>query len=304
MFIELNNDISLNEHNSILLQTQLNMQNFAKLNKTQLIEKCKTIGIKTKSNMKKDDLVKLLSSNFESLKIKDESQTNNIQPETTLTQTLELIQNVSENPVGEVSQVQLVDSQPNDDQSFSIDSYFKALGIKINIILARPQKQSLTYDILDIEQDKTKKLIVLEEKQKQMKIGDIWQEAIGSYKGFINLGTGHESGLDIKSENRKLIIELKNRTNTDNASSKKANRDKLAKFKKANPEFECIYANINADTETETMNTETRIIEHNGEQIKEMVGMTFLRFIFGDNTERVIEFIKEKKRIHYSQRNI
>lgn len=104
------NDISLNEHNSVLLQNQLNMQNFAKLNKIQLIEKCKTFGIKPKSNMKKDDLVKLLSSNFESLKIKDEPQTNNIQLEKPLAQTLELIQNVSENPVGEVSQVQLVDS--------------------------------------------------------------------------------------------------------------------------------------------------------------------------------------------------
>lgn len=303
MFIELYNDILLNDHNFILLQNQLNMQNFAKLNKIQLIEKCKTFGIKPKSNMKKDDLVKLLSSNFESLKIKDEPQTNNIQPEKPLAQTLELIQNVSENPVGEVSQVNSVDSQANDDQSFSIDSYFKALGIKINIILARPQKQSLSYDILDIDQDKNKKLIVLEEKQKQMKMGEIWQEAIGSYDGFINLETGHETGLDIKSDARKLIIELKNRTNTDNASSKKTNRDKLTKFKKANPEFECIYANINADTETETMNTETRIIEHNGEQIKEMVGMTFLRFIFGENTTRVIEFIKEKKRIHFLQRN-
>lgn len=31
------------------------------------------------------------------------------------------------------------------------------------------------------------KLIVLKEKHKQMKIGEIWEEAIGNYDGFIKL---------------------------------------------------------------------------------------------------------------------
>ena len=53
----------------------------------------------------------------------------------------------------------------------------------------------------------------------------------------------------IKDHTKKIAIELKNRTNTDNASSKKSNLDKLANFKKNNPEYICIYANINADTE-------------------------------------------------------
>ena len=39
----------------------------------------------------------------------------------------------------------------------------------------------------------------LKEKQRQMKIGEIWQEVIGNYKDFINLGIGHETGLDILS---------------------------------------------------------------------------------------------------------
>ena len=81
-----------------------------------------------------------------------------------------------------------------------------------------------------------------------MKIGEIWQEVLGNYEGYTNLKSGHESGLDIISHNKKIAIELKNRTNTDNSSSKKSNFDKLANFKKKNPEYTCIYANINSDT--------------------------------------------------------
>jgi len=72
----------------------------------------------------------------------------------------------------------------------------------------------------------------LKEKQRQMKIGEIWQEVLGNYNGCINLKIGHETGLDIISHTRKFAIELKNRTNTDNSSSKKSNLDKLAIFKK------------------------------------------------------------------------
>jgi hypothetical protein len=77
-----------------------------------------------------------------------------------------------------------------------------------------------------------------------MKIGEIWQEVLGNYQGYTNLKVGHETGLDILSDSKKVIIELKNRTNTDNSSSKKSNLDKLAKFKKNNPEYTCIYERI------------------------------------------------------------
>ena len=110
--------------------------------------------------------------------------------------------------------------------------------------------------------------------------------------------------LDIKSDSKKIIIELKNRTNTDNASSRKANLDKLAKFKKENPDYDCIYANINANTEFETMNTGTRTEIHNGQEIKHMVGMNFLQFIFNDNTDTVINFIKQKKQAYYSEQQL
>ena len=175
---------------------------------------------------------------------------------------------------------------------FSLEEYFKNVELIIKIILLRPEKENLTFDILDTPKSKKNKLLVLKEKQRQMKIGEIWQEVIGNYKDLINLGIGHETGLDILSNTRKLAIELKNRTNTDNASSKKSNLDKLSKFKKENPEYTCIYANINADTDKKTLEGSNKKIIHNGVEIEHQVGYQFLTFIFGENTEEIIKFVK------------
>ena len=132
---------------------------------------------------------------------------------------------------------------------FCLSTYCELIDSSIHNILLRPENDILTYDILDTEKSKTNKLLALKEKQRQMKVGEIWQEVLGNYNGCVNLKIGHETGLDILSHTKKFAIELKNRTNTDNASSKKSNLDKLAKFKKHNPDYVCIYANINADTE-------------------------------------------------------
>jgi hypothetical protein len=125
-----------------------------------------------------------------------------------------------------------------------------------------------------------------------MKIGEIWQVVLGSYKGCINLNIGHETGLDIISHSRKFAIELKNRTNTDNASSKKSNFDKLVKFKKENPDYSCIYANINDDTEEKTMKGAVKNITCSGVIIEHRIGYTFLKFVLGDDTDIILKFIK------------
>jgi hypothetical protein len=133
---------------------------------------------------------------------------------------------------------------------------------------------------------------VLKEKQRQMKIGEIWQEVLGNYDGSVNLKTGHETGLDILSHTKKFIIELKNRTNTDNASSKKSNLDKLAKFKKNNPEYLCIYANINDDNEKKTLHGSIKKIIYDGVEIEHYIGYEFLKFVFGNDTDLIISFVK------------
>ena len=178
------------------------------------------------------------------------------------------------------------------DITFNREQYFTKLEESVKGILQRPTKDVLAYDILDTEKSKVDNLVALKVKQLRMKNGEIWQEAIGSYKDSINLKNGHVTGLDILSEKRKFIAELKNRTNTDNASSKKTNFDKLAKFKTEHPEYTCIYANINDDTEEKSSQTTVKKFQHNGVELEQHIGYQFLTYIFGDDTNAVVEFLK------------
>ena len=179
------------------------------------------------------------------------------------------------------------------EEIFDFDSYLQIIKDKNFTILSRTDNDEFTYDILDTEKTKRNKLLALKEKQRQMKIGNIWQEVLGNYDTFVDLGIGHETGLDIMSHKRKIAIELKNRTNTDNASSRKSNLDKLAKFKKEHPDYTCVYGNVNGDTEKKTLNGSIKNIMHNDVEIKQYIGMELFKLILGDNTNVVIEFMKK-----------
>lgn len=185
-----------------------------------------------------------------------------------------------------------IDIQITNECEFNLDKYLVLIDSIIYNILLRPTHDTLTYDILDTDKSIKNKLMSLKEKQRQMKVGEIWQEVLGNYDGFINLKVGHETGLDILSHTKKIAIELKNRTNTDNASSKKSNLDKLANFKKNNPDYICIYANINADTEEKTLTGSIRKILHNGQELEHQVGYAFLQFMLTDDTDTIIQFVK------------
>lgn len=179
-------------------------------------------------------------------------------------------------------------------ENFDMNNYFRSIENRISKEFSKIKNITPTYDILDTEKTKENKLISLKEKQRQMIIGNLWQELLGDYNGNTNLGTGkHSSGLDIISHNKKYAIELKNRTNTDNSSSKKANLDKLAKFKMENPEFRCIYANINEDTENKTLIGSHKVFQYDGVELEKYTGRPFIEFILGDDTDIVINFVKE-----------
>lgn len=174
-----------------------------------------------------------------------------------------------------------------------METYLELIEKKIKTILNRPEKNDLTFDLLDTDKSMKNKMVILKEKQKSMKIGEIWQEVIGNYEGFTNLKIGHVSGLDIISTTNKIAIELKNRTNTDNHSSKKTNFDKLAKFKKENPEYLCIYATINADNKKKTVEGAIIKIIYNNEEIYQYTGYKFLKLIFEDNIEIILNFMRD-----------
>lgn len=183
----------------------------------------------------------------------------------------------------------------SENESFTLQNYFTKMDRIICNILSRPKKQKLTYDLLDSENRSDNRAgIILNEKQRQMKIGEIWQEAIGNWEGFMNLKSGHYSGLDVLSEKKKIIIEIKNRTNTDNASSRKTKFDQLAKFKREHPDYTCIYACINANTNKKTLDGKKKMIQHDDVEIEYQVGYTFLNVVFGEHTQNVVNFIREK----------
>jgi hypothetical protein len=124
-------------------------------------------------------------------------------------------------------------------------------------------------------------------KQLQMKVGNIWQIAIGNYIDFRDLGVGHHTGLDVKNKNRKIIMELKNRYNTDNASAKKSNFDKLAKYKRDHSDFECIYAIMN-DRKPKGQH---KTFEHNGVELVYFSGMCLLEHVFGEETNAILNIL-------------
>jgi hypothetical protein len=166
---------------------------------------------------------------------------------------------------------------------FNIDEYLININKKINELFAKSKyNEDILQDrLLDCYIKKNEDVIKKSKKLKQlqMNIGKIWQIIIGNYDKFIDLGEGHETGLDVKSDELMIIMEIKNRYNTDNASAKKSNFNKLTKFKNNNPEYKCIYAIINDKTE---IGKEEKII-YNECEIIYLSGDKLLNFIFGNN---------------------
>ena len=69
----------------------------------------------------------------------------------------------------------------------------------------------------------------------------------------------------------------------------------MAKFKKNNPDYKCIYANINTNNEKKTLKGSIKKIIHNGVEIEIYIGYIFLTFILGDDTELIIQLINIHK---------
>lgn len=177
-----------------------------------------------------------------------------------------------------------------------LDSYFFLVEKKIQDIFSRPTKNLVQKDIFFLEEERIFLEKSLALKQYQMKYGEVWQIVLGNYFKFQNLGSGHPSGLDILSTERKLILELKNSWNTDNASSRNFNFQKLINFKKQNPEYTIIYGVIN----DKTVEGQRRTILFKGNQIMYLSGQHLFSFLLGENStyiiDRVVEIVKAKKK--------
>jgi hypothetical protein len=179
-------------------------------------------------------------------------------------------------------------------QSFILKEYLTKIESSILSILERPSRKNAELDILSIPQEQKILNNALHLKQIQMKYGEIWQTVLGEYDGFTNLKTGHPSGLDIMSTSRKLIIELKNSYNTDNSSSKRANLDKLAAFKKLNEDYTAIYGVINEKHDKNEKNFGcVKTIIHNDIPILYYSGDKLFELLLGNDSHVIINKVIE-----------
>ena len=116
-----------------------------------------------------------------------------------------------------------------------------------------------------------------------MKNGFIWEEIIGQYDGFRKVKGNDNTNLDIISHSKKVIIELKNRTNTDNTSSRKSKLDTLSYYKTLHPDYTCIYGCVNEHSAEKTFRGSKTLILHKGMEIQHLTGRVFLDVVLGDH---------------------
>lgn len=122
----------------------------------------------------------------------------------------------------------------------------------------------------------------------QSNAGRLWQRVIGDYNDNQDLSTGHPSGLDILNTREKFVMELKNRYNTDNSSSKKQNFFKLSEFKRQNPDYRCIYGVMNE----KNRGAKCYSFLHNGQELVYMSGEILLRHLFGSDRDLVVGIVQ------------
>ncbi len=168
----------------------------------------------------------------------------------------------------------------------TLECEIKEIYREINITDCSSYDILNTYKALELDKDAKKKKII------DMFKGKVWQTAIGVFPGFKDLKQGDSTGLDLINHDRKVVIEVKNRTNTMNKGSRKSSLGDLADYKKQYPEYTCILGQINCYTE-KLFNKESNYkkIIHNGCEIIEYKGKDFLRYIFREHTDDILNFI-------------
>lgn len=177
---------------------------------------------------------------------------------------------------------------------FDINAYKETMDRIISDIFLQPMSDVQAFDILDTEKSKKNKLIALKVKQYRMKVDRIWQSALGNYYSFIDLRVADKTGLDIVSRKRRIIVKVKNSTNTDSPSERKINFDKLSNYKEAHPEYTCIYGCINDDTEEKTVKGYNQLFRReDGIVIEFRAGRSFIDYILGSDADAIIDFIRD-----------
>lgn len=174
---------------------------------------------------------------------------------------------------------------------FPLQDYDDKMSKMIVDILSRPVKEkTVKYGMFTFtEKAKRRKDDSLKEKHREMKEGEICQNLIGNWYLFTNLGNGDPTSLDVRSDQRKIIMEVKNSYNTENDSSKKTNQSKLAKFKKEHPDWMCMYGIINSGKKQNCGDIWHTFTD--GVKIDYYSGECLFDFIFGQDKKHILNHV-------------
>jgi hypothetical protein len=168
-------------------------------------------------------------------------------------------------------------------QKYFIDDKKQPKDLCKDIVLDNVLKHKYGYDMTSLMQ------IIHFVKVKQMCTGKFVQELLGLFPGWESLGEGHETGLDLFNENKGIFIELKNRYNTDNASAKAKNFEKLAR--QAQQGYRAIYGVVN----DKTIAGQKKIITIKDDKIEYMSADVLFKEITGlDNFSEILSSLIEK----------
>ena len=124
------------------------------------------------------------------------------------------------------------------------------------------------------------------------KIGEFHQELLGKVDGWVDLGVGDETEIDLKKEDNTVFIELKNKYNTMNSSSTKTCREKLENVIEKYPNATAYWAYV-INKEYKSEDNVWKYQQREDERIRRISGDKLYEMITGDSKalEKVFEAI-------------
>jgi len=177
-------------------------------------------------------------------------------------------------------------------------SYIKIIKNHIENLFERERKPYVHEPTLfgDNSEENIKHLeIAFQQKQRQMKQGDLGQLIIGNWYGWKDLKVGHSSGLDCCRKDNSIIMECKNNFNTVKGSDiKKSLYPTLAAYKKENPQTRCVWGIVNPKPGSKKLH---KNIIHDDIVIEKIQGLELFKLVFTigkiDYSSRIINIVKD-----------
>ena len=128
------------------------------------------------------------------------------------------------------------------------------------------------------------------DKKASNRIGDFHQNLLGRVDGWVNLGRGHPTGMDLKKEDDTIWMELKNKYNTVNSSSLRDTRFKCEELAEKYPNAKVYWAYIvsqNYESFDKTWvyrDNKENVVHEINDNIRNIAGKNVYTLVTGDET--------------------